>query len=95
MTNSEYLIAGLKDLKEDILESARGLNSERSGYLLDAAAIVQDHIHCEEIWMKVDAMTPEQINAELRAAGIDPEAALKQFKEVLDNLQSKTKDPTL
>jgi hypothetical protein len=60
-----------------------------SNLVSDLVSIIWDlsfHIEAEQIWREVDAKTPEQIDAELRAAGIDPKAAADKAWEKLQEL---------
>jgi len=72
-------------------------NYSVSNLISDLVSIIWDlsfHIEAEQIWREVDAKTPEQIDADLRAAGIDPKAAAEkawaQLKEAMETTKTVT-----
>jgi len=69
-----------------------------SDLVTDLVSIVWDlsfHIEAEQIWREMEAKTPEQIDAELRAAGIDPKAAVDKawarFQEAMVKVDAEKK----
>lgn len=77
----------LQSLHEDIVwESKQGVPHEYERGMRRAARMIAVEIHLIDDVERIEAMTPEELDAELRSHGYDPDsmvAACKRFQERL------------
>lgn len=58
----------------------------------ETLAAILDDAAAEREWARIESLTPEQLDAELRAAGIDPVAAVARIRAKVDELLRKSKE---
>jgi hypothetical protein len=84
MTDAEKMesLARITDLVEDTCDYCGGSLSE-----FDHDEDCQDPDQIE--WRRIKGMSSEELDAELREAGLDPEKSRAKFRAMLDDLQAK------